>query len=123
MYARSTTFLARVSSIDEGIAHIRDEVPALSATAAFQRTTESAMVEGDQRRVNAMLVSGSYFEVLSWFSALALAVAAAGLYVAFAHAVTERRREMAIRIAICRRRLEMAPTSGMKHRRAVGRFT
>ena len=32
MYARSTTFLARVSSIDEGIAHIRDEVlPALTA--------------------------------------------------------------------------------------------
>ena len=31
MYARSTTFLARVSSIDEGIAHIRDEVlPALT---------------------------------------------------------------------------------------------
>ena len=32
MYARSTTFLARVSSIDEGIAHVRDEVlPALTA--------------------------------------------------------------------------------------------
>jgi hypothetical protein len=32
VYARSTTFLARVSSIDEGIAHIRDEVlPALTA--------------------------------------------------------------------------------------------
>jgi len=31
VYARSTTFLARVSSIDEGIAHIRDEVlPALT---------------------------------------------------------------------------------------------
>jgi hypothetical protein len=32
VYARSTTFLARVSSIDEGITHIRDEVlPALTA--------------------------------------------------------------------------------------------
>jgi hypothetical protein len=34
------------------------------------------------------------------FSSLALGVAAVGLYAAFAHAVTERRREMAIRIAI-----------------------
>ena len=32
MYARSTTIMARVSSIDDGIAHIRDEVlPALTA--------------------------------------------------------------------------------------------
>src|SRR5215204_2352976 len=32
VYARSTTFLARVSSMDDGIAHIRDEVlPALTA--------------------------------------------------------------------------------------------
>jgi len=36
VYARSTTFLARVSSIDEGIAHIRDEVlPALTAIDGF----------------------------------------------------------------------------------------
>lgn len=34
------------------------------------------------------------------FSALALGVAAMGLYAAFAHAVAERRREMAIRLAI-----------------------
>jgi ABC-type antimicrobial peptide transport system permease subunit len=34
------------------------------------------------------------------FSALALLVGAVGLYAAFAHAVTVRRREMAIRIAI-----------------------
>ena len=38
--------------------------------------------------------------LLGLFSALALAVAAMGLYAAFAHVVAERRREMAIRIAI-----------------------
>jgi putative ABC transport system permease protein len=38
--------------------------------------------------------------LLAWFSALALGVAAIGLYAAFAHAVGERRREMAIRLAI-----------------------
>ena len=38
--------------------------------------------------------------LLALFSALALAVGAVGLYAAFAHAVTVRRHEMAIRIAI-----------------------
>jgi putative ABC transport system permease protein len=38
--------------------------------------------------------------LLALFSALALTVAAVGLHAAFAHAVHERRREMAIRIAI-----------------------
>ena len=38
--------------------------------------------------------------LLVWFSTLALGVAAVGLYAAFAHAVGERRREMAIRLAI-----------------------
>lgn len=38
--------------------------------------------------------------LLGIFSVLALGVAAMGLYAAFAHAVSERRREMAIRIAI-----------------------
>jgi predicted permease len=38
--------------------------------------------------------------LLALFSALALSVGAVGLYAAFSHAVTVRRREMAIRIAI-----------------------
>ena len=38
--------------------------------------------------------------LLGLFSALALCVGAVGLYAAFSHAVTVRRREMAIRIAI-----------------------
>ena len=38
--------------------------------------------------------------LLSLFGALALGVAAVGLYATFAHSVGERRREMAIRIAI-----------------------
>ena len=38
--------------------------------------------------------------LLSLFGALALIVASVGLYAAFAHAVSERRRELAIRIAV-----------------------
>jgi ABC-type antimicrobial peptide transport system permease subunit len=38
--------------------------------------------------------------LLALFSTLALAVAAVGLYAAFAHAVTMRRREIAIRMAV-----------------------
>ena len=38
--------------------------------------------------------------LLALFSALALGVAAIGLYASFAHAVAERRREMAIRLAV-----------------------
>lgn len=38
--------------------------------------------------------------LLGLFSALALSVAAIGMFAAFAHAVSERRREMAIRLAI-----------------------
>jgi predicted permease len=42
---------------------IRDGVPSLSA-AAFQRLATTVMIDGEQRRVNAMLVSGEYFDVL-----------------------------------------------------------
>jgi predicted permease len=38
--------------------------------------------------------------LFTWFGALALGVGAIGLYAAFAHAVAQRRREMAIRLAI-----------------------
>jgi putative ABC transport system permease protein len=42
---------------------IRDEVTALEA-AAFERETTSAVIAGEQRRVTAMIVSGTYFDVL-----------------------------------------------------------
>ena len=42
---------------------IRDGVPSLSA-AAFQRLATTVMLDGEQRRVNAMLVSGEYFDLL-----------------------------------------------------------
>ncbi len=45
--------------------------------------------------------------LFAWFSALALAVGAMGLYAAFAHAVAQRRREMAIRLAIGARPLNV----------------
>ena len=47
---------------------IRDGVPSLAA-AAFQRLATTVMIDGDQRRVNAMLVSGEYFDVLRSASA------------------------------------------------------
>ena len=48
---------------------IRDEVPSVSA-AAFQRVPATVMIDGDQRRVNSMLVSGEYFAVLGPAAAL-----------------------------------------------------
>jgi predicted permease len=45
-------------------ASIRDRVPALSGAAAFQRDARSAVIDGEQRQVNAMLVTGAYFELL-----------------------------------------------------------
>ncbi len=44
-------------------AEIRDQVPSLGA-AAFQRVPTTVQLDGDQRRVNSMLVSGEYFHVL-----------------------------------------------------------
>lgn len=43
---------------------VRDRVPALAAAAAFQRVTTTMILDGEQRAVNSMLVSGDYFEVL-----------------------------------------------------------
>ncbi len=43
---------------------IREHVPALSQVAAWRRTSTTAIVAGEQTRVESMLVSGSYFEML-----------------------------------------------------------
>jgi putative ABC transport system permease protein len=43
---------------------IRDGVPALAGAAAFQRVATSVIVAGEQRRINAMIVSGEYFDLL-----------------------------------------------------------
>ena len=45
-------------------AAVRDQVPAFAGAAAFQRNDASVVVDGEQRRVNTMIVSGSYFDVL-----------------------------------------------------------
>lgn len=49
---------------------VRDGVPALSGAAAFQRMATSVIVEGEQRRINAMVVSGEYFDLLGVLPAL-----------------------------------------------------
>jgi predicted permease len=43
---------------------LQQQVPAFAAVGAFQRTATSAMVDGHQHRVDAMIVSGSYFDLL-----------------------------------------------------------
>jgi putative ABC transport system permease protein len=43
---------------------IRDGARALSGAAAFQRTSPTLLLAGEQRKVNAMLVSGGYFPLL-----------------------------------------------------------
>ena len=43
---------------------IREHVPALVQVAAWRRTSTTAIVAGEQTRVESMLVSGSYFELL-----------------------------------------------------------
>lgn len=45
-------------------ASIRDHVTALSGVAAWERTSSSIVVDNEQVRANAMIVSGGYFEVL-----------------------------------------------------------
>jgi predicted permease len=43
---------------------VRDQVKAFSGAAAFQRQATTVIVNGEQRQVNAMVVSREYFEVL-----------------------------------------------------------
>lgn len=43
---------------------LRDHVPSLAGVAAFQRVPSTVMLDGDQRRVSTMIVSGEYFDVL-----------------------------------------------------------
>ena len=43
---------------------IREHVPAMARVAAWRRTSTTVVVSGEQTRVEAMLVSGSYFAVL-----------------------------------------------------------
>lgn len=45
-------------------ASIRDHVPGFAAAAAWQRSSTTATVEGEQIRVDAMIVSGTYFDLL-----------------------------------------------------------
>jgi putative ABC transport system permease protein len=45
-------------------ASIRDEVPGFSGAAAWQRSSTTASIDGEQLRADVMLVSGNYFEVL-----------------------------------------------------------
>jgi predicted permease len=45
-------------------AAIRDQVHAATDVAAFQRSATTAVIEGEQRQVNAMIVSGGYFDLL-----------------------------------------------------------
>jgi putative ABC transport system permease protein len=45
-------------------ADLRDQVPALAGAAAFQRVTTTVILDGEQRSVSSMLVSGEYFAVL-----------------------------------------------------------
>ena len=55
---------------------IRDEVASLKA-AAFQRLAATVFINGDQRNISAMLVSGNYFEVLAVRPSLGSAIPAA----------------------------------------------
>lgn len=43
---------------------VRDQVPAVSGAAAWQRGPASVSIDGDQVRADTLLVSGNYFEVL-----------------------------------------------------------
>lgn len=43
---------------------IKEDVAAIKSAAAFQRSTATILIEGEQRQANAMLVSGEYFVLL-----------------------------------------------------------
>ena len=60
--AADSTAMVTTSYVD--FAALRDGVPAFEAAAAFQRLQASAIVDGEQRSVQAMWVSGEYFELL-----------------------------------------------------------
>jgi putative ABC transport system permease protein len=43
---------------------LRDRVPSLAGAAAFQNAAATVMIDGDQRKVSALFVSGNYFALL-----------------------------------------------------------
>lgn len=43
---------------------VRDQAPALAGAAAFQTNSASVVIDGDQRKVSALFVSGNYFAML-----------------------------------------------------------
>jgi hypothetical protein len=95
-----------VVKVDEGVAGL---------PAAIRRAVVSGHVDLPYLRVRpyAQLLEGQMrpwtlgTRLLGLFSALALAVAAVGMFAAFAHTVAERRREMAIRLAVGARPAEV----------------
>jgi putative ABC transport system permease protein len=54
----------RIGTSPADVRAIRDDVPAVAGAAAFQRTTATAIVDGDQRQIVSMQVSADYFAVL-----------------------------------------------------------
>jgi predicted permease len=55
-------------------ASIRDHVPGFAGAAAWQRSSTTATIEGEQVRADAMIVSGTYFDVLGAKARLGRAV-------------------------------------------------
>jgi predicted permease len=65
----------RMTTTSYGVfTEIRDSLPAVSA-AAFQRLATTVMLDGEQRRVHALMVSGEYFDVLRSAAALGRTIA------------------------------------------------
>ena len=57
-------------------AAVRDHVPAFAGSAAWQRTAATVLRDGDQHQIDAMLVSGRYFDVLGTRPRLGRGIAA-----------------------------------------------